>query len=230
MLMGRKGAGHRAYLTRMRNLRVHKRKKPKSKGHVIGFYKDHGKTKPITKSDAQLKQKKVVKSGRQFKGVKPLARETSWTINLAKNVEGKHLVVPTECLTIRKGNSNDIKRANIIFGEVVSQEKDDRKTTRVFMQDDHNGAIVRDRRLRPGSPPLSVLADQARERPNSSKRASTAGRVITDRTEIRRQLKARAGINRKLDDLEWQLEMTAKYGSNKKKWPKKPKNWEGNPD
>lgn len=69
--MGRKGAGHRAYLTRMRNLRVHKRKKPKSKGRVVGFYKERGKTKPITKSMAQLKQKKVVAKGRKFGGVKP---------------------------------------------------------------------------------------------------------------------------------------------------------------
>jgi hypothetical protein len=69
--MGRKGAGHRAYLTKMRNLRTHKRKKPKSKGHVVGFYKERGKTKPITKSVAQLKQKKVVAKGRRFNGVKP---------------------------------------------------------------------------------------------------------------------------------------------------------------
>jgi len=63
-------AGHKAYLTRLRNLRKRKRGK-KSRGTVVGFYKEHGKTKPITKSVAQLKQKKVVAGGRKFGGVKP---------------------------------------------------------------------------------------------------------------------------------------------------------------
>jgi hypothetical protein len=71
--MGSKGAGHKAYLTRLRNQRS--RKGSRKKGQVVGFYKEHGKTKPITKSMAQLKQKKMVKSGKQFKGVAPKVRE-----------------------------------------------------------------------------------------------------------------------------------------------------------
>jgi hypothetical protein len=62
-------AGHKAHLTRLRNLR--KRKRGKSKGTVVGFYKDHGKTKPITKSTAQLKRKKVVSKSKTFSGIKP---------------------------------------------------------------------------------------------------------------------------------------------------------------
>jgi hypothetical protein len=76
---GRKGAGHKAYLTKIRNQRALKQSlsnrgkiRKKSKGQVVGFYKDHGKTKPITKSVAQLKRKKVVKTGRQFRAVGPL--------------------------------------------------------------------------------------------------------------------------------------------------------------
>jgi len=38
---------------------------------VVGFYKEHGKTKPITKSVAQLKQKKIVRGSKQFAGIKP---------------------------------------------------------------------------------------------------------------------------------------------------------------
>jgi hypothetical protein len=41
------------------------------RGQVVGFYKDHGKTKPITKSVAELNRKRFVKSGKQFKNVKP---------------------------------------------------------------------------------------------------------------------------------------------------------------
>lgn len=68
-------AGKKAYKTRMANLRRRKRK-GSHKGKVVGFYKDHGKTKPITKSVAQLNRQKVVKGGKQFKGVKP--REIKW--------------------------------------------------------------------------------------------------------------------------------------------------------
>jgi hypothetical protein len=38
---------------------------------VVGFYRDKGKTKPITKSVSKLNQKKVVVKSRGFKGVAP---------------------------------------------------------------------------------------------------------------------------------------------------------------
>jgi len=39
---------------------------------VVGFYKDGKKrTRPITKSTQELKQKKIIKKPRKFKGVKP---------------------------------------------------------------------------------------------------------------------------------------------------------------
>jgi hypothetical protein len=44
---------------------------------VVGFYRDHGKTKPITKSVAQLERKKVVKDSRKFKGVTTRVRNLS---------------------------------------------------------------------------------------------------------------------------------------------------------
>jgi hypothetical protein len=43
----------------------------KSRGQVVGFYKDNGKTKPITKSVAQLNRKKIVRGSKQFLGIKP---------------------------------------------------------------------------------------------------------------------------------------------------------------
>jgi hypothetical protein len=67
-------AGKQAWKTRLANLRKRKRKRSrKGKGQVVGFYKDHGKTKPITKSAAQVQRKKVVAGGRKFGGVKPKA-------------------------------------------------------------------------------------------------------------------------------------------------------------
>jgi hypothetical protein len=63
-------AGKQAWKTRLANLRK-KRNSRKGKGQVVGFYKDRGKTKPITKSIAQIQRKKVVAGGRKFGGVKP---------------------------------------------------------------------------------------------------------------------------------------------------------------
>jgi hypothetical protein len=36
---------------------------------VVGFYKDRGKTKPITKSVAELNRKKIIQGSQRFKGV-----------------------------------------------------------------------------------------------------------------------------------------------------------------
>jgi len=36
---------------------------------IVGFYKDHGKTKPITKSAVDLKRKKFVEGSHEFKPV-----------------------------------------------------------------------------------------------------------------------------------------------------------------
>lgn len=41
------------------------------RGVVVGFYKDHGKTKPITKSNAQLNRRKNIVGARKFGGVEP---------------------------------------------------------------------------------------------------------------------------------------------------------------
>jgi len=41
------------------------------KRQVVGFFKENDKTKPVTKSTAGLKRKKVVKKPRVFKGIKP---------------------------------------------------------------------------------------------------------------------------------------------------------------
>jgi hypothetical protein len=41
------------------------------RGVVVGFYKDHGKTKPITKSNAQLNRRKNIVGARKFDNVEP---------------------------------------------------------------------------------------------------------------------------------------------------------------
>lgn len=38
---------------------------------IVGFYKDHGKTKPITKSNAQLNQRKNIVGSHKFRDVGP---------------------------------------------------------------------------------------------------------------------------------------------------------------
>jgi hypothetical protein len=53
-------------------------KQGKQSKTVVGFYRDRdGKTKPITKSIAELNRKKFVKSGRSFRGVEPKEDKTS---------------------------------------------------------------------------------------------------------------------------------------------------------
>lgn len=40
--------------------------------HVIGFYRDErGRTKPITRSNAELSCKKIIEKPRKFKGIQP---------------------------------------------------------------------------------------------------------------------------------------------------------------
>jgi hypothetical protein len=45
----------------------------KRQASVVGFYKDHGKTHPITKSVQELNRKRVVQNPKQFSGVIPQA-------------------------------------------------------------------------------------------------------------------------------------------------------------
>jgi hypothetical protein len=78
-------AGKQAWKTRLANLRKKKRKSRKGKGKVVGFYKDSGKTKPITKPIAQIKRKKVVQKGRKFGVIKP--KKEKW-MQKAKVKEG----------------------------------------------------------------------------------------------------------------------------------------------
>ena len=52
-----------------------KRQAKQPKGQVVGFYKDRdGKTKPITKSAADLNRKKLIENGHGFKGVGVVGR------------------------------------------------------------------------------------------------------------------------------------------------------------
>jgi hypothetical protein len=48
-----------------------KSSKRQNRAQVVGFYKDHGKTKPITKSASQLSRRKVIRGGHGFKAVIP---------------------------------------------------------------------------------------------------------------------------------------------------------------
>lgn len=45
--------------------------KQQQRQNVVGFYKDHGQTKPITKSTAELNRTKVVQQPQRFRGVSP---------------------------------------------------------------------------------------------------------------------------------------------------------------
>jgi hypothetical protein len=45
--------------------------KRQNRAQVVGFYKDHGKTKPITKPVAMLNREKIVTSPKKFRGVNP---------------------------------------------------------------------------------------------------------------------------------------------------------------
>lgn len=65
-------AGRRTAEVRWGNKRGKQAKQ--SRGHVVGFYNDHGKTKPITKSEAELNRKKLVQNPREFKGVSARAK------------------------------------------------------------------------------------------------------------------------------------------------------------
>ena len=38
---------------------------------AVGFYRDHGEMRPITKSDAKPNRKKVLQNPRGFKGIQP---------------------------------------------------------------------------------------------------------------------------------------------------------------
>ena len=51
--------------------------------HVVGFYKDeHGKARPITKSDQESRRLKVIENPREFRSIGP--EETSLTRKLKR--------------------------------------------------------------------------------------------------------------------------------------------------
>jgi len=62
---------------------------PKQQQRAVGFYKDHGKTKPITKSTAELNRKKVVKNPRRMNAVKP--NGSRWTLTYKRTRQLKNL-------------------------------------------------------------------------------------------------------------------------------------------
>jgi hypothetical protein len=66
-------------------------KKRQAAKHVVGFYKDHGKTKPITKSNVQLNRRKpIVGFYRDKDGkTKPITKSVA-ELNRKKFVEGAH--------------------------------------------------------------------------------------------------------------------------------------------
>jgi hypothetical protein len=53
---------------------------------VVGFYKDHGKTKPITKSNAQLNQRKNIVGSHKFRDVGPKIDVTQRLENLLEKL------------------------------------------------------------------------------------------------------------------------------------------------
>jgi len=137
-------AGKQAWKTRMANLRKRRRKSfRKSKGQVVGFYKDHGKTKPITKSVAQLKRKKVVAGGRKFGGVTPkkwgqqakasghvkagALKKYGYDANNAAELRHMDLV---KCVNAEGFN---VCRSRVQF--LVNITKDDTKLDRIYKQD-----------------------------------------------------------------------------------------------
>jgi hypothetical protein len=82
---------------------------------------------------------------------------TVWSIRRVFFSKGVHTIsAPLQSFKIR--NVKDIKRANLAFKEIVAEEKDDRSTDRVFMQD-NRGYIIQHRRFprKHYSPPLSKV-------------------------------------------------------------------------
>ena len=63
-------AGKKAWKTRLRNKGSLRRKKGLPK-RAVGFYREDGKTKPITKSVAELNRKKLIHEPSAFKNVRP---------------------------------------------------------------------------------------------------------------------------------------------------------------
>lgn len=58
--------------------------KKKAKSQVVGFFREDGKTKPVTKPKAELKRKKVVAKPKKFPGIKPIHPEGTpeWSLCL----------------------------------------------------------------------------------------------------------------------------------------------------
>jgi len=67
-------AGKKAWKTRLRNKSLPKRTRRRKKGvlkRAVGFYREDGKTKPITKSAAELNREKIIRGPSAFKNVQP---------------------------------------------------------------------------------------------------------------------------------------------------------------
>jgi len=154
---------------------------------------EDGKTKPITRSARELNRKKIIKNSKKFGNVKPRSTGgfgstklrfkgdtvvafkhgrtgvtpkpkggRVWSIRRVFFSKGVHTVsAPLASFKIR--NVKEIKRANLAFKEIVAEEKDDRSTDRVFMQD-NEGYIIQHRRFprKHYSPPLSEVAHSRR--------------------------------------------------------------------
>jgi hypothetical protein len=135
-------AGKKAWKTRLANLRKRKPKR-KSKGQVVGFYKDSGKTKPITKPIAQIKRKKVVQSGKKFTGIKP--KKWGQAAKVSGHVKAgalkKYGYDPNNSAEVRQmdlvkcvnAEGFNVCRARIQF--LVNITKDDTKLDRIYKQD-----------------------------------------------------------------------------------------------
>ncbi|MDH5266826.1 MAG: hypothetical protein OEW62_04015 [Candidatus Bathyarchaeota archaeon] len=65
--------------------------KKKHKRVAVGFYKDDGKTKPVTKSTGEVQRKKLIQNPRRFKGVKPRRYLGSETEELAREATEERL-------------------------------------------------------------------------------------------------------------------------------------------
>jgi len=107
-------AGKQAWKTRLANLRRKRKGSRKGKGQVVGFYKEHDKTKPITKSAAQVQRKKVVAGGRKFGGVKPLGNREKLGLKGRRDEVQKKYVD-----TYRKLKAEGV---NPDLGEFISQD------------------------------------------------------------------------------------------------------------
>lgn len=57
----------------------------RKKSRVVGFYKKAGETRPITKSDEQLRQRKIIQKPTIFRGVRPKASQYTRALRLLED-------------------------------------------------------------------------------------------------------------------------------------------------